>query len=196
MCDNTVVDERYLSVRSFNDLLQINVEFLENKLPCTYYYGGPFGDCDDHTPRRNYLIDLHTKYSVYTINGQSNVSDPTFIQHSYLNFIVKQDVSAKIQRKLFNHPEIYTYAYIPNKIKSVISDNFPEEKFSLTRYIEDNKWISPTNWHRDIDWYNELDTPYLNVDKVLHDCSYYMIVVKDPASGRESDEILREILDQ
>ncbi len=194
------IDEIYQNVESFDDLLAINVKFLKNEIYQTYYYRAPFGEgCGTtHEPRREALIDLHTKHRVYTVNGQINIYSDTLIQQSYLDFVVDEQLGKKLEPLLFDCPLIYTcvsfYRYQ--------DDNFPTRKYNLTRYRNSitDQWNEYTNWWRNNRLSDELETPYHNVNTILCDCWIFSIVVRpqveDPLCVQEADEILREILER
>ncbi len=191
-----VIDEIYEDVESFDDLLDVNVKFLKNEIYRTYYYLAEFGrGCGTtHEPRREALINLHTKHRVYTINGQVNMFSETLIQQSYLEFIVDEPLGEKLEPLLFDCPLIYTcvsyYRYQ--------DDNFPTRRYNLTRDRKcvTDEWREYTNWWRNNRYSDEMETPYHNVDHILSDCRVFFIVVRDPLCGQESDEILRGILER
>ena len=190
------IDEIYEEVESFDDLLDVNVKFLRNEIYRTYYYLAEFGrGCGTtHEPRRDALVDLHTKYRVYTVNGQINMYSDTLIQQSYLDFVVDESLGKKLEPLLFDCPLIYTcvsfYRYQ--------DDNFPTRRYNLTRYRKSitDEWNEYTNWWRNNRLSDEMETPYHNVNVILSDCRIFSIVVKDPLCGQEADEILRGILER
>lgn len=186
------VHDLYEHVRSFRDLLYVNIDFLLNKINHTYYYCGPFGDCLDHVPRRDHLVQLHLKYDVYTTEGQSNVCTPTHIQKSYLVFIVQPRLSKRLKPLLFARTDIYTSMSNYEELKY----NFPADedgKYNLTcsRKTTEDDWNYGTNWWNDR-FTPELQTRYDHIDEIFEDCSVFFICVR---VDREADEILREVLD-
>lgn len=192
------LEERYRSVKSYSDLIDINIDFLLNKVPYSYYYHGPFGDCADHAPRRSYLVDLHRLFGVYSINGQSNINEECYIQHSYLDFVVKPSLATKLTSYLLSHPELYTCISTTEHQY----DNFPSEVFDLTKYRQHiyAEWEGYSRWRRNIKWFGECLSRYDNVNDILRNCVMFVIAVKSPetslgCASREADEILREILD-
>ncbi len=188
------VEELYGQVKTFDDLLDINVKFLQNKIPHTYYYLGHFGEnCGEtHKSRRDALILLHTKYRVYTYCGQSNICQEHSIQQSYLDFLVEPTLAAKIESLLFQSELIYT----STKCHYRYDDNFPTRKYNLTRYynLSEKTWNYPTNWWRDNDYSEAFCTSFANLDELLYTYHAFCIVVKDPTS-KEADLILKDILD-
>ena len=192
--------ERYETVQTFDDLLQVNVDFLENKMDQTYYYYGSFGeeggDGEDHAAqRRSHLVDLHHKHRLYTINGQINIDLPCEYQLSYLDFIVEEDLGVKLKPYLLNHPQLYTAVYHRKKLQE---DTYPTTRFVLTAYREssEDEWTGYSTWQRHINFGNDICTPYENINNILKDCYVFVLCVRDLTIQRESDEIVREILEQ
>ena len=189
------IDEIYEEVESFDDLLDVNVKFLKNEIYRTYYYLAEFGrGCGTtHEPRRDTLVELHTKYRVYTIDGQINIYSDNIIQQSYLEFIVEEDLGQKLEPLLFDCPLIYTCV----SYWRYQDDNFPTRRYNLTRDRKciTEQWREYTNWWRHHRYSDNLSTPYHNLDVILRDCRVFFIVVKDP-QGQEADEILRGILER
>jgi len=184
--------ERYQSIKRFDQLLKINIDFLENKIDGTYYYAGPFGNCKDHEPRRPYLVNLHKKYKLYTIDGQPNLVSESLVQNSYLEFITMEKIGKELIPLLLNHPDLYTCISTRHYQK----DNFPSNKFNLTKTKkQDEEWNYGTNWHRYEKYHiSETQTPYPNINKILKLSYLFFIVVKDPTTCKEADEILLDVL--
>lgn len=72
---NKVLDKTYKAVKTYEDLLETNIQFLKGKLPGTWYYGATWGEgldqkthaTDDTT---KILLELHKK-GIFTQDGQS-----------------------------------------------------------------------------------------------------------------------------
>jgi hypothetical protein len=181
----------YLGVSSFDDLLGINVKFLNNEIEETYYNVGPFDD-DNH---REELVKLHLEHRIYTIEMQylENDNDPDYVCHSSLQMIVEPDTASRLEPLFFTSNQIYTS--LLSKTRAI--DNYPKDslRFNIATWTDSKGGKhDDTNWWRN--WNPDLfleSSSFHNVDGVLQDCVVFFISVKD-TSGPNVLEILHQIL--
>ncbi len=188
---NKEIDELYLGVKSFDDLLKINVKFLNNEISETYYNVGPFDDDNN----RKELVKLHLEHRIYTIEMQylENVNSQDYVCRSSLQLIVEPETSSRLEPLLFTSDQIYTS--LLSNTRAV--DNYPKDSltFNIVTWT-DSKGVKhdDTNWWRDWTPDDFLEAaPCYNVNKVLKHCVVFHISVKDP-SGPNILEILHQIL--
>jgi penicillin-insensitive murein endopeptidase len=187
------IDAIYRKAKNFEDLLDINILYIQNKIRKTIYFSGPI-DNEVHLNLDN-LIKLHKVYNIYTTSSQPNFNDGFLIQKSYLSFVVKEELGKKLAPLLFASPYIYTAMYTP----SISKDNFPSEKYNVTK-----TWM--TGWRDQSDWsragfldYHDHFTNYIpshgfkNVSEILKNCYVFYIANKDDTNV-DTDVVLLDIL--
>lgn len=135
--------------RTFDELLELNVAFLQGRISETPYHFGPI---DPETiPLMKDLVTLHLKARVFTTEGQPGLceqGDWGFIeQRPYLCGFVEEDALTKILRHVRKTPKkfVYSFAHVSNG-ESIC--NF-YTTFNLTRQRgkNDKEWQLHTNFH-------------------------------------------------
>ena len=188
--DDDLCEMDYSDVSSFDHLLQINVDFLNNKIDETYYNVGPFEDDDN----REALVKLHLDHRIYTTEMQylENDNRSDSVCHSCLQFIVEPETARRLEPLLFSSDQLHTS--VLSKTRAV--DNFPKNSltFNIMTWTDDKgKKHDDTNWWRNWTPDEFLETSYPNVDLVLQDCVVFFILAKDP-SGPHILDILNQLL--
>lgn len=188
----------YKSIKDFSDLLQSNIDFFNGKLNETYYYGSPWGKGEDQNNHAEVstqnLIEL-TKNRIFTTNGQSNYYDKTTDQRSYLVCYMEKDTYNCIHKNLLEDSRIWTVFILAKEYSinySEITSLSPKKK----RIILTLDCKQPYSiWTRGLEAREEYETTvYDNVNNILKETVYCIIVCKEWNKGPSSDSILLEYL--
>ncbi len=194
--DQNYIDT-YSNVKTYQDLLDSNIKFFNGTLKKTYYYLAPWGegeDQNDHAIKStNNLIKLHQLYQVYTVDGQSNYSDPEYgyYQRSYLGFLVEISTLSKVYEKLLNDPRIWLICTLSNG-NTIGSDIDSIEPIDLTLDADEpyTVWSSVTCL-RPHDNMSEFE----NVNKIIKKLVSCWIICRDFCTPHTADQILVEYFD-
>lgn len=105
--NNVMIDPHqiYKKVRTYDDLLQTNLDWFNRKINQTFYYGMPWGEIDsdqiDHSITSGENLKNLTKNGVFTVNGQSfHCDDNGTKQRSYVTFFMERDKFVSIVDQL------------------------------------------------------------------------------------------------
>jgi hypothetical protein len=133
--------------RTYDELLELNVAFLQGRVSETPYHLGPIDT--ETVPLMKDLVDLHRQGRVFTTEGQPGLceqGDWGFIeQRPYLCGFVEEETLTKILRHVRKTPKkfVYSFAHVSNG-ESIC--NF-HNTFNLTRQKgkNDKEWELYTN---------------------------------------------------
>ena len=139
--------EYYKLVNTWNDLIQTNILFMNDDMIDTFYHCAPL---DDETLEQDFFKACLAvnKKGILTINSQPYEDTHKCHKNSYIEFYTELDIGYKLYNYLSNDPRIFI-SYI-NYANNISQDNFEEDKFNLTHYIdrENNRYINYSNWNR------------------------------------------------
>lgn len=207
----TDLNSEYLKVKDFSDLLNTNLKFFKGDLQETYYYCSPWGKGDDQNNHAEVatknLIELTEKYRIFTIDGQSSYSDKFIQQRSYLISYMEKETFEKIKEKLLNDNRICTIFFIKkdqpkdsseflNFLKNLFTDEYYEvsslsnsiKRLVLTLDREDPYSV----WTRDIAARYDGNSHYKNINSIIKESVYCLIVCKEWNKDPTADTILLE----
>lgn len=148
----------YSKVKTWQDLCDTNIYFLQGKQDKTFYHGAPI---DSETNLiLNELIQLNSN-GFFTTDSQPYVNKPDYKQISYLIFNLPYEIAHKLLPKLLLDNQIYFSFHSCSSSKPVWIDTFPSLRYNLTKFIKKNKWCKCTNWNKDcmIDEENKILEP-------------------------------------
>jgi len=182
----------YKNVSDFNDLIQTNILFLQNKIPFTFYY--PNFVEDETVPMLAKLIKLN-QYGFHSVNSQPSYSvqnDPLCIQEQkgYIYGIVEDsNKTQKLLKYLSQQKNIYyVIAYykvnaygstIPIKHKDYYNVTRIKKRENESENFTNMKWIKTANLqnhYNDNILNDSLTIP--NVKTVVEKCIYIQILAK------------------
>lgn len=151
-------EREYSNVKSWTDLCNANVEFLEGKHLVTFYHYGPINFETSSKPDfLNDIIELNKK-GFFTVNSQPHEDSCNVMQKSYIEFYCQEEIAINLLPKLQKDTSFY-YSYYQLSNSSLI-DNYPNERYGLTYYTEpiwgkykksdyaDKEWRYCTNWNK------------------------------------------------
>ncbi len=211
----------YDAVKTYDDLLQTNISFLQHQLPMTFYHAGPVYDVDFSN-----LITLTTKYRWFTTNGQSNECSEFSEQKPYLSSLVEKSQLDKLlpflkgplaeKGFLFNITYYKNGNLIQKEVDIIHShqlgkmgndddenvtniSNYPENKMNITRdKVSGGEWDNVTNdWKGNnieifmICWSGFYKLPIYITRWLINNCFSITIIGKSYGVG----EIEKELLD-
>ena len=196
----------YKKVKDFSDLLQTNLDFFNGKMPETYYYGTSWGkgECqnnDAEVATKN-LIELTKKHRIFTTNGQSNYYDKNTDQRSYLVCYMEKQTYNYVYKNLLDDPRIWAVFILTEDHKilnlcsfvnySEISSLLPNQK----RIILTLECKNPYRiWTRGLEAREEYETTkFVNINSILKDTVYCIIICKEWNKGPTADSIILEHL--
>jgi len=160
---NQCIQNIYKNVKTWGDIIETNINFLEGNQKITFYYSNEFHD-DFYNENlwiiENDMFRLNREFHIFTHEGQSSmISHDNIVQRGYIAFVCQKN-SAFIDR-LLEDDRIYTFAreeYTDGR--SRIIHNCPDEialtqphgsKFKIDTYDQDdNEIISLTSKFPDI----------------------------------------------
>jgi len=184
----------YKNIHTYSDLLETNIKFFNNEIDETYYYGGKWGFSEDQNNHADVatknLIEL-TKYGFFTVNGQSSYNDKYIDQRSYLIFYMHKDTFNNLQNKLLNDNRIWTVFILPDY--SIISNyDKSKENIFLTLFNGKECTIFPIkSYMRD-----EYLSNYKNIENILTNSVYCIVICKEFNKEPNSDQILLELINK
>jgi len=175
---NKILDRVYKKVKTYEDLLQTNIEFLKGKLPGTWYYDARWGEGLDQKTHAvgdttKTLLALHKK-GIFTTGGQSAACgkvEPTedtryysesaggvveYEQRSNIDGSLPVELAQKLLPILKKDKRIYVEVWYPkeegnftNVPYKLVAKGWPKQ-FNVTREkTEDGKWQEATNQYAD-----------------------------------------------
>ncbi len=144
----------YTHVSTWTDLCKTNVEFLEGKHEETFYNTRPIDSETSQDPKfLNSLIELNN-FGLFTYNSQpykkSNTNIfPGIYQISYVNFHCEQIIAYKLLPLMLADNSIYFSFHSISKSRPVWIDNFPSQKFNLTKeFYNESNYRDYSNWNK------------------------------------------------
>ncbi len=169
---NKILDRVYKKVKTYEDLLETNIEFLKGKMPATWYYDARWGEGQDQkthavSDTTKTLLALHKK-GIFTMGGQSSACGKIeegeetrlytggkvieYKQRSCISGFLPVELAQKLLPELKKDKRIYVHFSFPNEEGSF--SNIPFEfdakgwpkRFNVTlEKTEDGKWQKATN---------------------------------------------------
>ena len=172
-----ILDAAYGKVKTYDDILKTGIDYMNGKLPQTWFYGAAWGEGEDqetHATKEatKKLIELH-KRGVFTIGGQSSAcgdideSSPyralnfgddgfpiAFKQRSSISGYLPVELAQKLLPILKKDKRIYVEIKFPKDEGNFINIPYELEAegwpgvFNVTTYKTSNgKWHDYTNMH-------------------------------------------------
>lgn len=184
------VNKIYDDVKTFKDLINTNLMFLNGEIQFTWYHNGPI--VDDHQNAIPDLIKLN-KYGFFSIDGQSNqekeeIEEEEYgytrngefitvgvqsIQYiSYISGLVEPCVSGFLLDYLKNNEDVY---FSMSMSKTTLFDNFPEKEHIYT-----------VNYY--LDYYGGQHKN--NINNILKNCIFFTIQLKQWSSTNTVEKVL------
>lgn len=195
------IEIEYKKVKDFSDLLKTNIDFFKGKISETYY----------RTSLNNYtevstqnFIELTKKYRIFTTNAQSNYYDKTTDQRSYIICYMEKDRFESVYKTLLDDSRIWSVFILAKEYKILnlcYSINYSE----ITSLLPSQKRITLTLdckqpysvWTRGLEARKEYEsTSYDNINKILKDTVYCIIICKEWNKGPTADSVLLYHLDK
>jgi len=141
----------YENVRTWKDLCNINVEYLEGRHPDTFYHAGPLDAETIVCP--GFLADLIelNKMGIFTHNSQPGINDEFEKQKSYLDFCCEPELAYQLLPRLLdesNMGDIHISFHCSDVVKPIYIDTFGCEQYNLTKYVKDGEWYYYTFWNK------------------------------------------------
>jgi hypothetical protein len=148
----------YSKVKTWQDLCDTNIDFLQGKQDETFYHLGPTNEETDSI--LNELIQLNSN-GFFTTNSQPYINKPDNKQISYLEFNLPYEITHKLLPELLLDNQIYFSFHSCSSSKHTWIDTFPSSRYNLTKYKKDDKWYECTNWNKNsmIDEENKILEP-------------------------------------
>ncbi len=173
---NKKMSEIYKNVKTFEDLLKTNIDFLEGKNKITFNHFGPIND--DHKENIQLLIEL-TKKGFLTCGGQSPLDQENIKQRSYVEGYIKDELYEKLKSFLIDKN---VYFVVSDYYGNLLYSNFKEDSINLTMYNN----VKCTNLHNEGIF---CETGSIYVNNILQKCVYFSI-----ASTEYGKEYVEHIL--
>lgn len=155
------IEKIYSLVKTYDDLIETNILYLQGKMPFTFYHYSPIYDI-----QTNDLQKITKKLKYFTMEGQSNYCDQETKQKPYIRGVIPTYIFKKILPQLSLNDEYFYEAYII-KTKEYIT-NIPYQRYSKKewrsiRYPEQE--LEPM----DEESLNEMIEPVYNLTLELND---------------------------
>jgi len=193
----------YQSVKTYRDLLNTNLLFLQGKVDATYYHNTPI--LQETVPLLTSLIKIND-YGFFSTQGQpgtcttgkSAINNKQFIeeQRGYIEGYVPSQIAPALKSYLQKRKDIYFTMTLPD---TTFTHNIPENKlfrhggklkFNVTRdnWLNKDGQISKRPWrlYTNTPVYGYIDNSggeYPNVDAILSMCAMFHIMTRDYCSG-------------
>ena len=181
--------------RTYEELLKLNVKFLQGKISATPYHHGKIDE--ETVPLVKNLIALHKQAKMMTIEAQSGICDQgawgVSEQRPYLCAFVQKKTMMEILRYIRAWPTKFVYTFTNGALRKVRTNMF-SKSFNVTREKGPGKtqWELKTNLWSDENFeeYAELvkEYPHVNFQNVW----YMKIAMNVPYCNNE--DLLAEIL--
>ena len=141
----------YANVKTWNDLCQVNAEFLKGYHYDTFYHAGPIDYETIENP--NFLYDLIklNNIGIFTHCSQPGLDMVSEKKKSFLDFCCEQELAYQLLPRLLdesNNGDIYISFHSAHPFRQMYIDTFPMERYNLTKYIKDNQWYYYTFWNK------------------------------------------------
>jgi hypothetical protein len=141
----------YANVKTWDNLCQINAEFLKGHHSDTFYHAGQIDYETIENP--NFLYDLIklNNIGIFTHSSQPGLNTPYEKKKSYLDFCCEQELAYQLLPRLLdesNNGDIYISFHSAHPFRQMYIDTFPIERYNLTKYIKNNQWYYYTFWNK------------------------------------------------
>lgn len=137
--------EMYQNVKTWKDLCETNVKFLQGEYKQTFYHWGPI-DRETNELVED-LIELN-KLGIYTTNSQpylDTINEPNGSrQISYVEFNCEISIGLRLFPVLLQNPDIYFNILSVGKTNPIYFNTFPTKRFNLTCWYEQEKNLDGT----------------------------------------------------
>lgn len=190
------MDLRWYQVQTYNDLLKLNIEFIEGKICVTPYHFGPLIVEGLDSILISNLVKLHV-YGILSVEGQEpiceyeiNMEDRWYSkeQRGFLYFHINMEDNLKLAESLteqLQKKKNIVYKITNLKDGKCVTNILEDEKcFNLTRVIKnkhDLSWLNCTNlWHdtdRPGSSWGFITSP--KIREILKNTMYFQIVLKE-----------------
>lgn len=128
----------YLKVKTWQDLCDTNIDFLQGKQNETFYHGAPI---DGETNLiLDKLIQLNSN-GFFTNNSQPYVNKPDYKQISYLEFNLPYEIAYKLLPELLLDNQIYFSFHSCSSYKPAWIDTFPSLRYNLKKFIKKKQMV-------------------------------------------------------
>lgn len=176
----------FKDVKTFDDLIQANVRFIEGKLPESPYHGGPLeSDSQTLIPR---LVNLHRRFRILSVDGQTGYkgSTDTVKQRPYLAFFIEKNMSTNLfLSKLKQDQDLLLVVIDRNGI--VFRNTYDTERTPLTIVNSNDMWEIQTSLPANLDGIWEEAT--IGMEHILDNDNFYLVhVVVDKWCTRKCTE--------
>ena len=192
--DHEYCGRYYKDVKTWDDLVETNIAFLEGRQPCTFYYGNTFKDdayLDDTHRMEDDLLRLHREFGIFTYNGHSSMLEDRHRQRGFIEFVCEK--SYTLAERLLSDQRIYAFVREENPDgTSSILHNCPESinlteprgsSFNLAIWEESNELLGVSEG---------LD----GVHALLQDAMYVFVCTREfPSHHGRHQEVTRCVLD-
>ncbi len=217
-----ILDKAYIKVKTYDDLLKTGIDYLNGKLPETWWYGNAWGKGEDQkthatSDATKTLIELHKK-GVFTIGGQSSACGKldndigwlgeslpaiAYEQRSSIDGYVRVELAHKLIPILKEDKRIYVDIKFPNGEGDF--NNVPykfevkgwPKVFNVTR-VKDftGKWHEITNGYDEPHGHFVETRPreYPIIRKILKQQAEIDITLRKYCKGPEADKILLDAI--
>ena len=135
----------YSKVKTWKELCNTNINFLQGKQNETFYHLGSINDETNSIVDK--LIQLNSN-EFFTTNSQPYVNEPDNKQISYIEFNLPYKSAYKLLPELLLDDQIYFSFHSCSCSKPAWFDNFPSQMYNLTKYMKNKKWHKCTNWNK------------------------------------------------
>lgn len=186
----------YDNVRTWEDLINTNVNFLEGLLHQTFYYGCEFHDhhyMNGVDKIEQDLIRLHVNHSIFTHNSQNvKFTNTSTWQRGYVSFVCENDPS--LVQKLLDDTRIYTFARMEyDDNTSEILHNCPD-RVVLTHPVGAN--FVTKYWEEDNEML-ELSQDFPHIEKLFKTATHVTIMLREHPTKKKHNlpEATRCLLD-
>lgn len=217
MCDNTEIDMMYKSVKTYKDLLNVNIKFLKGEIEQTLYHLAPVNE--ETIPLLDNLIRLN-KLGYYTTGGQPALCEyneqvkiePNVVQYysmeqkPFIEGLIEKKIVKKLTKFLKEqHDMYYLISYKNNKTETNIP--FGDDMYNMTRekshvdinMLKDEPWSEYTNipniYQETETFYDEAyyhHNEYPNIVKLIDKCYHLIVVGKEYGKDIQLEERLLE----
>lgn len=195
----------YKSVKTWSDLINTNIDFMNGKINKTFYHNGPLNKETHNNSIFEPCIELN-KLQLLTHNSQPYIYDIDkdencdVHQKSYIAFYSESHIGKQLYEALIKDERVFV-SY-ENYDLQTFDDNFNCDKYNLTRKRitserinlykthrpkEVDGYYHITNWWRDnLSEYN-IYLPYVRkypiIEYMLSNCCNFMVVCKGDESA-------------
>jgi len=182
-------------IKTFEDLIEYNLKFLNGEIKETFYHCGPV---DEETiPLLDNLKKIN-RFGFLSINGQPGLLEYDIYSDYVSNYVDTEQKSwiegymifglnsIKLELFLSKNPDIYYNCCVYPL--GTYNTNLPSEYYNITREREKGeKWNEYTNIPNE---YIEIDTDYDNINKILLETHNFNITFKEFGPQNSVEKLL------